>query len=949
MISALSSIRAQIYQVGDIYTFPDSSKGVICYVNPDNPVEGWAVALNDVGWVSKNNNKQYYMIDANVALPAGMETHPYDAEDGIGRSSLSSWVFEGKKNTKLLVESGHSDAAEAVGYYNGWYIPDAVQLRMIFSLLPIIQPSILAAGGDIESLKYMYTNNKSHGFDYWTSTRVGADQMLVVRGSQYFYQVRTPSNHNIPINTENSTQNRIRAVRDFGTDAISYWVDNYPYSEMVVSPDLGKTSYDAYVVFNRDTFVVTSSAIVNKTYDKDTSYWTTCASTIPYTYPLNPIFSSLDISKPGLKVFRDTLHTVHGCDSIITLVLTVNPIYEKTEVKKICESVLPYSWRGKEINAGGIYYDTLKTVCCNCDSVFGLNLIVSPLPDISYSPDNPSICQGFAIEINATTTDCKNYFFDPIYEGFDRVVGNDKDITSKLSTMTSLFASGNKVYAMGDSAVKIGTGTVYGSITTKSLDLSYDFTLELRLMGWQRKDNATPAATRLRISVDNNEADTLTIPGSNDVNPGHYDVYSVNFHAATLTSYITISAIQEIAPGSPYAEERVYIDYVRITDNSSCDVYWYEGANPIGEGETIKLKPKKTTEYYVEVVGAGGCVRKDTVEVVVHEPSEGDTIVSTCVPFTWHGKTYTETPIDAPKYTIPGGNQYGCDSTVVLKLTISDKIEVNTEMVVCDSLVWINGEVLKHSGGYQYKTVTVAGCDSIVNLKLTVNNSCNITVDSAICANNLPFTWNDSVFHAAGEKTTILKTIHNCDSVVTMRLTLKDTLKVTNTTGKDTTYCKDMLASTLSVTAEGGDGSFSYQWYGNGKAIAGATHSTYTPSTATANSDSTFSVKVTGKCTSDSIGIARVKTYGAVVVSSTSTDANYCKNETPVTSLEVNITGGHGTPTYQWYKNGAIIIGETSDAYTPSSSVVGVYDYSVKVSNECAGDSIHVAMVKVYP
>ena len=58
MISALSSIRAQIYQVGDIYTFPDSSKGVICYVNPDNPVEGWAVALNDVGWVSKNNNKQ---------------------------------------------------------------------------------------------------------------------------------------------------------------------------------------------------------------------------------------------------------------------------------------------------------------------------------------------------------------------------------------------------------------------------------------------------------------------------------------------------------------------------------------------------------------------------------------------------------------------------------------------------------------------------------------------------------------------------------------------------------------------------------------------------------------------------------------------------------------------------------------------------------------------------
>ena len=209
MISALSSIRAQIYQVGDIYTFPDSSKGVICYVNPDNPVEGWAVALNDVGWVSKNNNKQYYMIDAGVALPSGMEIHPYDEDYGIGRSSLASWTFEGKKNTKLLLETGSSDAAEAVGYYNGWYIPDAVQLRMIYGLLPIIQQPIIDAGGDIESLKFMYTNNKYNGYDYWTSTRVGDDQMLVIRGSQYFYQIRVPSNHSIPINTEYSTQNRI--------------------------------------------------------------------------------------------------------------------------------------------------------------------------------------------------------------------------------------------------------------------------------------------------------------------------------------------------------------------------------------------------------------------------------------------------------------------------------------------------------------------------------------------------------------------------------------------------------------------------------------------------------------------------------------------------------------------------------------------------------------------
>ena len=55
LISILVPLKAQIYQIGDIYVFPDSTKGVICYVNPDNPVEGWAVALNDVGWIYSPN------------------------------------------------------------------------------------------------------------------------------------------------------------------------------------------------------------------------------------------------------------------------------------------------------------------------------------------------------------------------------------------------------------------------------------------------------------------------------------------------------------------------------------------------------------------------------------------------------------------------------------------------------------------------------------------------------------------------------------------------------------------------------------------------------------------------------------------------------------------------------------------------------------------------------
>ena len=93
------AIMAQIYQIGDVYEFPDGSKGVICYVNPDNPVEGWAVALNDIGWVSNSNNKSYFLLDEGATIPSEIENHAYEF---VARYGISEWSYEGKKNTRSL-------------------------------------------------------------------------------------------------------------------------------------------------------------------------------------------------------------------------------------------------------------------------------------------------------------------------------------------------------------------------------------------------------------------------------------------------------------------------------------------------------------------------------------------------------------------------------------------------------------------------------------------------------------------------------------------------------------------------------------------------------------------------------------------------------------------------------------------------------------------------------
>ncbi len=75
-----------------------------------------------------------------------------------------------------------------------------------------------------------------------------------------------------------------------------------------------------------------------------------------------------------------------GCDSIHTLQLTVNPVYGPFIIDTtVCRSKYNFEWIGHpdplnpgqnlvfDQNVTG-YYDTLKTVGCNCDSIFVLNL-----------------------------------------------------------------------------------------------------------------------------------------------------------------------------------------------------------------------------------------------------------------------------------------------------------------------------------------------------------------------------------------------------------------------------------------------------------------------------------------------------------------------------------------------------------------------------------------------
>lgn len=315
---------------------------------------------------------------------------------------------------------------------------------------------------------------------------------------------------------------------------------------------------------------------------------------------------------------------------------------------------------------------------------------------------------------------------------------------------------------------------------------------------------------------------------------------------------------------------------------------WYDAGNQTNDTASSIC----AGSYHAEVTDANGCI--DTVEVVVTEPV-----------------TITASAVDSMATTCNGGNNgwaavSGSGGTLPYTYWWSDALNQTNDTVQnviaglyqgavtdvngCSDTIEINVlEPLPISPNDSLVTISCNGiCDGYISLNVTggtsgYSHSWNTGSTDTLISNLCPGSYSDTITDAAG-----------CIDTFSFVITEPDSLKapITDTIHVTCSYSSDGQAI---VTPTGGTTDYTYDWYDAGNDA---------DSVASGLLPGTYHVEVTDANGCVDTGVVTINSASAIVMVTDSVEAT-CSGICNGIAL-VNVSGGSGPYTYDWYTAGNI-------------------------------------------
>ena len=440
-------------------------------------------------------------------------------------------------------------------------------------------------------------------------------------------------------------------------------------------------------------------------------------------------FNGRALSTSG--AYTDTLQTVNGCDSVVTLNLTINPVESTTLSASICEGSV-YTENGFNVSEAGTYTQNLQTIN-GCDSIVTLNLSVNPVANTNLAV---AICEGSSYTENSFNVSEAGTYTQTL----QTVNGCDSIVTLTLTvnpvyndTITAAICEGTTYNENGFNASEAGTYT-QNLQTVNGCDSIVTLTLSVNPI-----ENTTLSAAIC-------EGTTYTENGFNVSEAGTYtqNLQTVNGCDSIVTLTLSVNTVASTTLSAAICEGSVY------TEN---------GFN-VSEAGT----------YTQNLQTVNGCDSVVTLNLTVNPVANTNLTAAIC-----EGTTYTENGFNASEagvYTQNLQTVNSCDSIVTLNLSVNPVASTTLSAAICEGTTYTeNGFNVSEAGSYTQNLQTINGCDSIVTLNLSVNPVADTTIAAAICEGEIYY---ENGFMASSEEshTQILQTENGCDSVVTLNLTV---------------------------------------------------------------------------------------------------------------------------------------------------------------------------------
>ena len=545
----------------------------------------------------------------------------------------------------------------------------------------------------------------------------------------------------------------------------------------------------------------------------------TLTATGASTYAWSNASSNASITVSSAGNYSVTGTNANGCSNIATKTVSVNPTYNIPLTHSICQGE-SYNFYGQNLTAAGTYTHTLQTVN-GCDSIITLTLTVKNLPT-PVILGNTNLCQGQSTTLTANggvsyawSNGGTGNSVSVNQSGIYTVTATNAEgctgtatVTVAVNPLPNVDITGNNSFCQGDNVTLTATGasTYAWSNTSTNAAITVSSAGNYTVTGTDANGCSNTATKTVTVNPTYNiplthsicQGESYNFYGQNLTTAGTYThtLQTVNGCDSVLTLTFTVRPVPTptISGNTTLCQGQS----TTLTANGGVSYLWSDAST------NSSISVSQSGIYTVTATNAEGCSATTNVTVTVNPlPTisvSGNTTLcagnstsltaSGADSYSWStGDNTASVSISAfGVYTVTGTSTAGCSNTANVTVLVSQPpvITITGATDICagesttltayggETYLWSDGTTANIltvviAGTYQVIGYNAAGCNAMASATVTIWQPA--TTELSIECPDSCYIWNGESYCQSGDYTQTLQTIYGCDSIVTLHLT----------------------------------------------------------------------------------------------------------------------------------------------------------------------------------